>query len=438
MTVARGLLVAAPRSGAGKTSIAVGLIRALRRRGLRVRATKAGPDYIAPGFLEAASGHPAGNLDSWAMAPDLLDRLAHAQGAGADLVVVESAMGLFDGIEAASGRSGAGADLARRYGLPVLLVLDVAGQSQTAAAIASGLADFDPAVSVAGIGLNRGAGARHERLVRPAIERRGLRVMGAVRRDARIALSERHLGLVQAREHGALERFVEGLADTVEASLDLDAVVALARPFAPPPGSGAKALPPPGQRIALAQDAAFTFLYPHLTREWRAAGAELVPFSPLADEGPDRACDACWLPGGYPELHAGALAAAGRFAAGLRRFAETRPVHGECGGYMVLGRAIEDGAEVMHRMPGLLGHVTSFARRELTLGYREVRLFEDCPIGRGGDIIRGHEFHYCRSLETGGDAPLAALSDGEGNALGACGARRGRVTGTFFHAIARA
>jgi cobyrinic acid a,c-diamide synthase len=253
-----------------------------------------------------------------------------------------------------------------------------------------------------------------------------------------MALPERHLGLVQASEHQALEGFIDRLADTMEKSLDLDAVIALAHPMAAPEGSVLSALPPPGQRIALASDAAFTFVYPHVARSWREQGAEIIPFSPLADQVPAESCDTCWLPGGYPELHAGSLAAAQTFRTGLYRFAETRAVHGECGGFMVLGQALEDADGVTHAMTGLLGHATSYAKRKLNLGYRQAVLSADCPIGRAGDTVRGHEFHYSRVIDPGHDQPLAELADGIGNALGPSGARRGHVTGTFFHAIARA
>lgn len=433
---ARGFIVGAARSGSGKTSVAVGLMRALKKRGLVVAGAKSGPDYIDPGFHAAATGRPGVNLDSWAMPPALLNNLLARQAAGADALVVESAMGLFDGVRGEDGRSGAAADLARRHGLPVLLVLDVSGQSQTAAAIAHGFASFDPAVRIGGIVLNQVASDRHEAQARGAIEERGLPVVGAIRRNPEMAMPERHLGLVQAREHAALEAFIETLADTVARSIDVDAVLAMALPVPAPMANEIAALPPPGQRIAIADDAAFSFVYPHLARAWRETGAELVPFSPLAGEGPDASCDVCWLPGGYPELHAGRLAAADTFRDRLAAFAATRPVHGECGGFMVLGAALEDADGVTHRMAGLLGHVTSFAKRRINLGYRRARLLADSPIGPAGSAVRGHEFHYSRVIEPGRDEPLAALSDAAGNALGPSGARRGHVTGTFFHAIA--
>ena len=434
---ARGLIIGAARSGSGKTSVTIGLLRAFARRGIVVSGAKSGPDYIDPGFHAAATGRPGVNLDSWAMHPDLLAALAGRSAHRADLVIVESAMGLFDGIPAEPGRSGAAADLARLYRLPVLLVLDVSGQSQTAAAIAKGFVLYDPAVHIAGVVLNRVASERHRRLAADAIAAIGLPVVGAILRDPTLTLPERHLGLVQASEHAALEEFIERMADVMEKSLDLDAILSLAGSFETTAGSMARALPPPGQRIALAEDAAFTFLYPHVAEEWRRQGAELVPFSPLADQPPPDDCDACWLPGGYPELHAGRLAAAERFRAGMQNFAATRPVHGECGGYMVLGEALEDADGATHRMLGLLGHATSFARRKMNLGYRQARLVADCPLGKAGDTVRGHEFHYAQQTASGGDAPLAEIFDGQGQPLGASGSRRGHVSGSFFHAIAR-
>ena len=188
---------------------------------------------------------------------------------------------------------------------------------------------------------------------------------------------------------------------------------------------------------SLAWDAAFTFVYAHLLAGWRKAGAEIATFSPLADEPPPESCDVCWLPGGYPELHAGALASAQRFRQGLARFAQTRPVHGECGGYMVLGEGIEDANGTRHAMTGLLAHSTSFAKRKLHLGYREARLRTGSPLGPMGTVVRGHEFHYATLSAGGSDEPLAELADAHGRAVGTDGGRRGRVTGTFFHAIAR-
>ena len=435
---ARGLIVSAPRSGSGKTTVTLALLAALARRGTAVRAAKAGPDYIDSAFHAAATGTQGFNLDSWAMPPSLIDTLAAEAAREAELLVVEGVMGLFDGIPGAPGRFGATADLAARLRLPVLLVLDVSGQSQSAAAVARGFACHDPAVRIAGVVLNRVGSERHREFTAEAVAAAGLPVYGAVPRDAALALPERHLGLVQASEHAGLAGYLDRLAAMAERCFDLDAMIGCAAPLTVATATKVPPLPPPGQRIALASDAAFTFVYPHILDGWRRAGAEIFPFSPLADEPPPGRCDSCWLPGGYPELHAGALAAAQRFRAGLAQFAMTRSVHGECGGYMVLGEGLEDADGARHAMTGLLGHATSFAKRKLHLGYREARLLCDSPLGSATTTLRGHEFHYAALIASGSDDPLADLADGQGRPLGKSGARRGRVTGTFFHAIAQA
>ena len=435
---ARGLIVAAPRSGAGKTTVTLGLLTALKRRGLAVQAAKAGPDYIDPAFHQAATGRKSVNLDSWAMRPSLLDVLVVEAASRADMLVIEGVMGLFDGIDAAAGRTGSTVDLAARFVLPVLLVIDVSGQSQSAAALLRGFVTHDPEVKIGGVVLNRVGSERHRKFVADAIAASGIPVLGSVPRNEMIALPERHLGLVQAGEHGDLAERLDRLAAIAETHLDLDGMLRLAVPPHLAEAKQATALPPPGSRIALAQDAAFTFVYPHVLDGWRRAGAEIVAFSPLADEPPPKDCDSCWLPGGYPELHAGRLAGAHKFRDGLARFAATRTVHGECGGYMVLGEVLEDADGISHPMAGLLGHATSFARRKLHLGYREATLLADSPIGRAGSRLRGHEFHYAALVATGNDEPLVELADGQGQRLGTSGIRRGHVTGTFFHAIAAA
>jgi cobyrinic acid a,c-diamide synthase len=424
----RGLIISAVRSGAGKTTMALGLTRALARRGLAVQPFKCGPDYIDPAFHAVAAGRPSFNLDTWAMAPDVLAHLV--RGHAADISIVEGVMGLFDG----AGGRGATSDLAALLKWPVILVLDVKGQIETAAAVAAGCASYRDDVTIAGVILNRVASARHLALIRPAFDKVGIELLGGVMDDARLALPERHLGLVQAGETENIETRLESLADSLAGSVNLTAIFDAARP-ANLPGATAAGLSPPGQRIALACDRAFSFMYPHLLEEWRAAGAEIMPFSPLADQAPDGAADAVWLPGGYPELHAGSLAAARRFQEGLRTLANRSvSIHGECGGYMVLGRGIEDAEGKRHAMTGLLQLETSFARRRLHLGYRRARLRTACALGPEGGEIMGHEFHYARILSVG-DEPLVDCQDAGGTVVPEAGARRGTVSGTFFHAI---
>jgi cobyrinic acid a,c-diamide synthase len=345
-------------------------------------------------------------------------------------------MGLFDGV-AMRGVAGTGAtaDLAEMMGWPVLLVIDPSGQAQTAAAVAAGLRDFRAGVQLAGVVLNRVASARHEDLVRRAMRGAGIPVLGALPRHAEITLPKRHLGLVQAEEQAEVDGLIAEAARFVAEHVDLDAVLQSARAWSSQSSTRSFGVTPPGQRIALARDAAFSFVYPHMLEAWRSAGAEIVTFSPLADEGPDANADVCWLPGGYPELHAGRLAANRRFFDGVRAFAETRPVHGECGGYMVLGAALTDAEGARHEMAGLLGLETSYAKRRMHLGYRLAELVAPMPGLGPGARLRGHEFHYSTIISQP-DAPLAVVRDATGGTVAETGSRRGRTTGTFFHLIA--
>lgn len=434
---ARGLLIAAPRSGSGKTTITLGLQRALTRRGLNVRGLKCGPDYIDPAFHAAATGAPSANLDSYAMPDALLGQIAGEAAGAADIIVAEGSMGLFDGVPGPDGHTGASADIAALLGWPVVLVIDVSGQAQSAGAVALGCMAYDKRIRVAGVILNKVASERHRRLAAAGMEKIGLPVLGALPREASLILPERHLGLVQAGETEDLHQRLDALAEAVTAAVDLDAVTAAAGATVLPASAlRITPLPAPGKRLAIARDAAFSFVYPHVEAGWRAQGVELVPFSPLADEPPPEGCDACWLPGGYPELHAGRLAGAARFLDGLRDFARTRPIHGECGGYMVLGKRLIDADGTSHAMAGLLSVETSFARRKMNLGYRNAVLAAAGPLGPAGSRLSGHEFHYATVISQGEDPPFAEVTDPHGSAPVPAGSRRGLVSGSFFHAIA--
>ncbi|KXV59305.1 cobyrinic acid a,c-diamide synthase [Acetobacter senegalensis] len=431
-----GLIISAPASGAGKTMVTLGIIAALKARGLDIQPFKNGPDYIDPAFHKAASGRVSFNLDSWAMSAERLSGLIGDR-ADADLMIAEGSMGLFDGVaEAGEAGNGASADLAAFTGWPVLLVLDVSGQAQSAAAIAHGFATFSPDVRLGGVILNRVASPRHEALIRIGMETAGLPIVGALPRHGAVTLPERHLGLVQAEEQPHLASLLDELGQFIAAHVDMDLILAMAGNTHQLSATSVS-ISPPGQRIALARDAAFSFIYPHLLEGWRAAGAEIVPFSPLSDEAPDPDADVCWLPGGYPELHAGTLATATHFHQKLREFALTRPVHGECGGYMVMGTSLIDAQGVSHRMVGLLGLETSFAKRRMHLGYRLATLTAPIPGYNAGQRLRGHEFHYA-SITSQPDNTLALAIDANGNAVPEAGSRRGLATGTFFHLIAPA
>ncbi len=433
----QGLVIAAPASGHGKSTVTLGLARALRRLGHRVAPLKVGPDYIDPRFHARAAGQPCRTLDGWAMSRSRLDHIVTESKVSGDFCLVEGVMGLFDGAagEGATG-DGSTASIAARYGLPVILIVDASRQAQSIAALVQGFARFRDDVRVAGVIANRIGSPRHGRMIRRALEQSGISVLGLIPRTEDIAIASRHLGLVQAEEDSDLDGLIDRAADVVAETCDLEAILGISGPVVFDQGARRTIIPPPGQTVSVASDTAFAFSYPHLLEDWRNAGAEILPFSPLADEGPDDRADAVYLPGGYPELHAPLLSQGSRFLPGLRSAAaRDAAIMGECGGYMVLGRALIDRDGVAHPMAGLLDHVTSFAQRRLSLGYRSARLI--APFGGmvAGTSLRGHEFHYATVADPGVDAPLLTLGDAEGTDLGASGGVRGRVAGSFFHLI---
>ncbi|MER0237644.1 cobyrinate a,c-diamide synthase [Fulvimarina sp. MAC8] len=425
-----GLLIAAPSSGAGKTTITLALLAALKQRGVKLASAKAGPDYIDPAFHAAASGQPCVNLDPWAMRPDLLQALAADASETADVFVVEAMMGLFDG--AADG-TGSAADLANHLGLKTVLVVDCAKQSHSVAALVSGFANFRSSTRIAGLILNRVGSPRHDALLREALAPLDIPVLACIPREPELVLPERHLGLVQAGEHGNLPAFLQRAAEIFIENADLDALIDLARPPKIRPTIEPARLPPLGQHMAIARDEAFAFIYPHLVVGWRKAGAELSFFSPLADEAPDETADAVYLPGGYPELHAGKLASASRFKAGTTAAAERGAiVYGECGGYMTLGSGLVDAAGTRHEMLGILPLATSFETRKLHLGYRRVTPFGSSPFSAP---MTAHEFHYATILEQGGGPALFDAQDARNEVLGGHGQITGNVFGSFLHLI---
>lgn len=427
--MAKGLVIAAPRSGSGKTLITLGLLAALRRRGHVVAPAKTGPDYIDPVLHGHAAGRASINLDPWAMPPTQVRALAAQQAVGADFLLVEGVMGLFD---AAADGDGSTADLAQTLDLPVVLVVDADKQSQSVAPLVAGFARWRPGVSVAGVILNRVASARHERMLATALRATGIPLLGAIPRRPELVIPERHLGLVLPGEMAGFSAFLDQAAEAIGDFVDLEALTSLAAPLAEATALPAM-LPPLGQRIAIARDAAFAFLYPHVLDGWRSAGAELSFFSPLANQAPASDADAVFLPGGYPELHGPALSAATDFHVGLRAARERNGlIYGECGGFMVLGEALVDKHGVSHAMSGLLPMTTRIDRPKRVLGYR--RLLHDSPLPwpRG---LNGHEFHYSSAKQTG-LPPLFEALDAEGIRQLPMGAVLGRVMGSYAHVIA--
>jgi cobyrinic acid a,c-diamide synthase len=435
----RGLILAAPKSGSGKTLITAGLLRHLRTLGVRVAGAKCGPDYIDPTFHALASGAPCANLDPWAMRPEALAGLIGALEGAAELVLCEGVMGLFDG-GGPDGEAGSTAELARLAGWPVVLIVDVSGQGASVAALFEGFARHDPEVPLAGAILNRVASERHLALLTRALARRlpDIPVLGALPRDDAAVLRSRHLGLVPAVEAAAVDDVIERVAAQIAGNFAIDELIALARPARCARSSATPGPPPLGHHIAVARDDAFLFAYEATLSGWRRRGAEISTFSPLADEPPHADCDAVYLPGGYPELHAGRLAAAARFRGGLRAAAAAdKPIYGECGGYMALGEALTDAGGEAHRMAGLLPLATSFAEPSRHLGYRSAVLLADGPFGAAGTRFRGHEFHYASIIAEGNAERLFTLADASGGDLGAAGLRRGSVAGSFVHLIDR-
>ena len=368
----RGIVVAGLNSQSGKTTLTLGLLHAIAQAGHDVAAAKSGPDYIDCALLSAACPVPAVNLDAQAMSEDTLRHLATRQ--TGSFLVVEGAMGLFDGTD---NEGGSTASLARILGLPIVLVIDARHQAQTAAAIAAGLAAQLPDESpLAGVVLNHVASPRHEALVAAALAKRGVAMFGALPADAGVVIPSRHLGLVQAgelRETGKLEPVIKAAAKLVASHIDADALVQRRQTCIQAPVNAPPSPPPPGQRIAVARDAAFSFCYEHTLMWWREGGAKILPFSPLGDEAPEADADFVFLPGGYPELHLERLAGASKFMKGLREAAGRGVrIYGECGGYMVLGTSIIDENGASFAMAGLLDLETSFAKRRLHLGYRRL------------------------------------------------------------------
>jgi len=390
--VSRILVVAGTASGVGKTTLTVGLLEAYRRRGLVVQAFKVGPDFIDPGFHALVTGRPSYTLDGWMCGREHALATIGRSAADADLAIVEGVMGCFDGADA-TGDAGSTAEIAKWLGAPVLLVIDASAQSRSAAAVVHGFERFDPNLRVAAVVANRVGSAGHGGWVAEAIRSACRAVpVGALVRDEALTLPERHLGLVTAVEGVLTDERRQRLAAAIERGIDLDRLLELAAPLVVP-RPAPENLPAPRARIGVARDVAFQFYYPENLERLRAAGASLVAFSPLAAAHlPD--VDGLYLGGGYPELHAAALAKNVPMLAAVADFAASgRPIYAECGGLMYLAQGLEDADGVTHPMAGVLPTTVRMRPGRLALGYAEVRLAADSPLGPAGIVARGHEFH---------------------------------------------
>ena len=393
------LVIAGTASGVGKTTVTAGLIAALARRGLRVQPFKVGPDYIDPTYHTSVAGRSCRNLDSWMLPPGALLELYARAASRCDVAIVEGVMGLHDGRHG-SGRSGSTAEVATLIGAPVLLVIDAARSARSAAAVALGFRQLDPRVDLAGVIVNNVASPTHERAVaEPIAGEAGLPVLGSLPRDPAWRLPERYLGLVPTGERPLDADVVEQLAATIAERIDLDRLLAIAARATPPAPVGRSLVPdrprPSRARIAVARDAAFTFYYQDNLDLLRAWGAELVEFSPLADDRLPPGTSGIYVGGGFPELFADDLASNASLLEELRRAARAgMPIYAECGGLMYLAEGLVDRDGRRHRMAGLIPGWSSLERSRLTLGYREVRARRDSPLLPRGAAVRGHEFHW--------------------------------------------
>ena len=391
---ARLLVIAGVASGVGKTTVTLGLLEAFRRKGLTVQAFKVGPDFIDPGFHELVTGRPSYNLDGWMCGRTHVSATVARHARDADLALVEGMMGCFDGLDG-TGEEGSTAQVAKWLAAPVVLVIDAGAQARSAAAVTLGFECFDPALNIAAVIANRLAGETHARWVRDAIAARCRAVpVGTIPGDETLALPERHLGLVAAGEGALTPDKLKRLADLVERSVDLDALLELASPLRVEPPGGAPPPEPVRARIGVARDSAFCFYYRDNFALLEAAGAELVFWSPLTAHALPRV-DGLYFGGGYPELHAAALAANTPIRESVRAFADAGgPIYAECGGLMYLANALEDLDGATHAMVGLLPTVVRLRPRRLSLGYTEVTFTGAAPLGAAGVVARGHEFHY--------------------------------------------
>jgi cobyrinic acid a,c-diamide synthase len=430
----RGLVIAGTQSGVGKTTVTLGLLYALVRRGLTVQPFKVGPDFIDPGHHTRAAGRVCRNLDGWMLNREANLTLFRRQAGDADVAVVEGVMGLFDGYDGAS-EAGSTAQMAKWLGLPVLLVVDARAMARSAAALVHGFASFDPALSLAGVVFNRvGSPAHLEYLQQALTSVPGVRCFGGLPRDQELAIPERHLGLTTAEDHPLDEAYLGRLADRLETHLDLDGLLE-ALPQLTLPAEAAPATTPASVRLGVARDQAFCFYYPENLELLASFGAELVPFSPLADRELPAGLDGVYLGGGYPELYAEQLSANAALKQALKQGAAAGlPLYAECGGLMYLAREILDLEGRPHPMAGVLPFTVRMLSRLKALGYREVTLTAPGLLGPAGTTARGHEFHYSEIVgEPVGVSRLYRLTPRRGGAAVSEGYSEKNVLASYVH-----
>jgi len=433
------MCIAAPHSGAGKTTITLGLLAALRRRGLAVQPFKCGPDYIDPGHHLRACGVVSRNLDTWMMGEDAVRACYAKASREADVAVAEGVMGLFDGASA-DRMEGSSAHVCQVLDVPVILVVNAKAMARSIAPLVKGFAEFDPRVRIVGVIANNVSTESHARILTDALASSGLPpLLGSLPTKPEWCLPERHLGLIADTESGVDADWFQSLAVGIEQHLDIAHLLRLcetARPATlhPPPSTVSPRLPPLSVRIGIARDAAFHFYYEDNLNLLREAGAELVPFSPLADSALPRALDSLYIGGGFPEMFARTLAENVRMRESIRAFAKTGAVYAECGGLMWLGRTLTDGDGRSWEMCGALPVHTGMGKRAQRLGYVEATTLEAGLLGPKGTVLRGHEFHWSSIVREDEATPPAyavrSARNGETRATGLCA---GQVWASYLH-----
>lgn len=459
------LIIAGTGSGAGKTTVTLGLMKALARSGMSVQGFKCGPDYIDPTYHTAVTGRASRNLDAWMTSPEYVREAFAKASAGHDISIIEGVMGLYDGKDPLS-NTGSTAEIALVTQTPVILVVDVRSMARSAAAIVLGFQQLEPELNIAGVIVNRCGSAGHYSIVKKAIEQMcGIPVVGWLKREEDMSIPKRHLGLVPAIERGELEPLFERAADALQEGTDLDAIIAIAKAAPaieeliinrkdvsrqnPDPiwtdanlkSSEDSTVGQPDKQeasarpiIAVARDAAFNFYYPDNLELLEAAGARLKYFSPLAGEGIPSEADGIYLGGGFPEEFAALIADNVSFLEGLREAVRSEmPLFAECGGYMVLAETLTNREGLTFNMAGIIPAQVQMQAKRAALGYREARAVEDSFLLKKGEVIRGHEFHYSTmTYQEEGDIPYAYETKGL-RGMKQEGYARGNVVAGYTH-----
>jgi cobyrinic acid a,c-diamide synthase len=432
----KGIVVAGTQSGSGKTTLTLAILAALKRRGFRVVSFKVGPDFIDPGHHTRITGCACRNLDGWMLSKACNREIFNRQSQSADLAVIEGVMGLFDGYDGKS-EAGSTAQMAKWLALPILLAVNAKSMARSAAALVYGFEKFDPDLEFCGVIFNQLGSARHLNYLKDALSGRvQMPCLGGMLRNVDITIPERHLGLVTLQDHPLSRDAISLLADFIEASVDMDALLACFSDFLPDSETAPSSQPPHSGRvkIGVAMDQAFCFYYQDNLDALTAAGAELVPFSPISDARLPQGLDGIYFGGGYPELHAEKLASNSELRAQvLESSIKGMPIYAECGGLMYLCRELSDMDGRNHPMSGCFSFSTRMLQHLRTLGYREIALKTDTILGKAGQKLRGHEFHYSEIVPPAQFSGVYAVTSRFGHTLVEEGFQSNNTLGSYIH-----